>query len=325
MTLTENISKFSRIVAAHPDKLTPEAINETVRAIIIADTAHRLDEDRGSYEHVGLQELAKSGIKEFSGVCLGQKSWSMDMSAVMQMRFMCDVLTLLLAVDDVDLAMRYSADVAKAMGQRMRTKRVDYLSFDICERILDYYLEEAGVSDEALKTVFEQTSRLLEGLHRVQLVADKDKLIIKSDCVSGVWLPRGYSSFGFDISVKIPSKLNSAEGDKAAVVAEYNSACIMDVLVRAVARTRTDTTACMLFVSRIDEMCSLSRDLVPVGIKLILGVHPHVYCPTHFLINDTIRVMYRRLFDETATISFESVDSLEQVILRYYGARNGGA
>ena len=220
--------------------------------------------------------------------------------------------------------MRYSADVARAVKGDRRQVSQGYLDYDECEAILNSHLDNSGSFDESLRPVFKQTSELLEGLHQVQLVADKEKRIVTSSCVKGVWLPDEYKSAGFEVSTKIPSNLDAAEGDMATVVSMYNFACIMDVLVRAITRTRTGQTACSLFVARIDEMCSLSKDLVPVGIKVTLGVHPSVYTPSHFLINDTIRVMYRRLFSENVLLSADSVRNTEQVILRYYRARTGG-
>lgn len=318
MTLAENISKFSRIVAAHPDKLTPEAINETVRAIIIADTAHRLDEDRGSYEHVGLQELAKSGIKEFSGVCLGQKSWSMDMSAVMQMRVMCDVLTLLLNSDGVDLAMRYSADVAKAMGQRMRTKRVDYLPFDICERILDYYLEDATAFDPELKPVFDRVSYFLGEIKNMQPRVNSSKSVIKKDCVSKLWLPDGYDSHGFDVTRKEPTVISQVNGSKVPHVEAYDYAFIMDVLIKVVVRVDTGDIARYAFVSRLSDLRAVAADSLPVGVDVGSSVREPVYTPRHFLINSAIRELYGECFTVQQKLSESSVSKAILAIKSYY-------
>lgn len=325
MTLEQNVEKFRKVVKANPEKLTDAAITETVRAIVAADTMHIGDETRERYEHLGLQSIAECGVPEFRNVCLGKKSWNTAISAVMQMRIMCDVLTLCLDSEGVDFAMRYSADVAKAMGQRERTKRVDYVPFDICEKILDYYVEKLGDSwDASLKVVFEQTSEFLEGLHKVQLVADKEVLVVTANCVRDLWLPAEYKSFGFDVCTTMPSKFKAAEGNIVSLVEMNNFASIMDVLIRAVTRTKVGTTACMLFVSRIDEMCCLSRDLVPVGTKVDFAIHSGVYKPSHFFVNDTVRVMYRRLIDDSASLSADSVRNLEQIIFRYYEARKVG-
>lgn len=323
MTLAENISKFSRIVAAHPDKLTPEAINETVRAIIIADTAHRLDEVRGSYEHVGLQELAKSCIKEFSGVCLGQKSWSMDMSAVMQMRVMCDVLTLLLCVDDVDFAMRYSADVAKAMGQRMRTKRVDYLPFDICERILDYYLEGIDETDEALNEVFEKTSAVLHRIRRLKPNIDKKNLFLSDTLTSPIYLPKKFDSYGFEVQEREPVVLKDFGVERSKLVEMYNMSYIMDVLIKSVARTGRGSSSCALFLSRISQMCQESKDCVPIGVDVEYGFRPGVWRPEYFITNDAVNVLYERCFTTKKVLSWESVENTLLMLERRYKVAGG--
>lgn len=318
MKLSENVAKFSKFVKAHPDELSPQIVQDVARAIVLSDIRGRVDAGRGQFEHVTLAGLAACGISEFSGVSRGG-SRATALSDVMQMRIMCDVLTIVMG-GNYKLAMRYSSRVAQAVGQRRVVGT--YLSYEECEAILNGHC--ASGLDEELRPVFEQTSELLEGLHQVQLVADKEKLVVTSTCVKGVWLPEDYKSAGFEVSTKIPSNLKAADGDKVALVAMHNFACIMDVLVRAITRTRTGSTACSLFVARIDEMCSLSKDLVPIGIKVTMGVHPSVYRPNHFIINDTIKVMYRRLFTDDVPISVESVRNTIQVILRYYKARNGG-
>lgn len=322
MKLAENVVKFQQIVKSHPTELSQSALHDVARAIIMADTCHWADEDRGKYERLTLADLSACRIAEFAGVCRGGKPGK-ELTDVMQMRIMCDVLTLLLG-GSYQFAMRYSSDVARAVKGDRRQAVTGYLDYDSCETILNGHLDNSGSFDELLRPVFKQTSELLDGLHQVRLVADKGNRVVTSTCVKGVWLPDEYKSAGFEVSTKMPSSLKSAEGDMTTLVSMYNFACIMDVLVRAITRTRTDQAACSLFVARIDEMCSLSKDLVPIGTKVTMGVHPSVYSPNHFLINDTIRVMYRRLFSDGDILSVDSVRNTIQVILRYYRARTGG-
>lgn len=318
MTLAENIAKFSRIVAAHPEELKRESINEVVRALVIADTAHRGDADRGRYEHLGLQELSKSGIKEFEGVCLSEKTWGMEMSDVMQMRIMCDVLTLLLASDDVDYAMRYSADVAKAMGRRERTKRVDYLPFDICERILDHYLEGIGF-DEGLRDVFERTSSLLKDLRELQPKIDSSRVGVSDTNLGAIWLPKDFSSHGFNVSTRIPVELERAKGDIRAYASVYNSSFMLEALIHVLTGKGSGDTARWAFMNRLQDVGETIPALFPIGIGVDPGIRNEVYTPFHFLDNQSLRVIYMRYFTRDKKASFDGVAALIQAFRAWKG------
>lgn len=319
MSLQESIAKFTKIVKANPDKLTDRAITETARSIVIADVGHIGDAGRGKYEHLTLSALADSGVQEFNGVCYGCSHQHGEVSDVMCLRIMCDVLTLLLD-GDKPFAMRYSADVAKAMKRRERTKTMDYLDADDCEKILDSYMSNVSDYDEELKPIFERTSYYLSELKKLQSSVDKECYVITRDCVSEIWLPKDFQSYGFNVKTRIPNVIAALNGSKVSHMWFYNLGFVMDVLSKLLVGVDTSDTARFAFMRRLREFGAVCGTKAPIGVGIESNVRTHVYMPSHFLTNQALKVIYEKYFtkkkpltDEGVSVTLDSMKSLYKV------------
>lgn len=312
MTLQENIAKFSKIVRANSDKVQEKSVVEVARAIVLADVRHIGDEDRGKYEHLTLSALASAGVVEFNGVCAGCNHSHGTLSDVMVVRIMCDVLTLLLNGDQ-PFAMRYSADVAKALKQRERTKAVDYLEMDMCEKILDRYASTASY-DASLKPVFEKTAFYLAEMKRLQPRLDRDCIAINKTCMRSAWLPSEFDSSGFDVSTQVPKVLDGVPGDIVTIVTCYNLGYVLDVLIKAIVRDGNGDVAQWSFLNRLHDISSKSQSAFPVGTGVVPGIRGDVYVPYHFLDNQALRVTYEKHFTKDVQITQSGVDGLLQAI-----------
>lgn len=315
MTIVENIQKFEKIVASLKSPVKPV---EIARAVCIADTNHLNDQDRGKFEHLSLAGLADAGIPTFKTVCKGCNGSHSDVSDVMQMRIMCDVLTLILDGDN-DFAMKYSADVAKAMGLRQRTRVGRYAEYDECEDILNSYCERLASYDEYLKPVFERTSFYLGELKRLQPKINSSKSVIKEDCVKDVWLPSEFNAHGFKVVTKEPAVVTSLVGDKTPHVVAYNMAYITEVLIKVIVRVGTDDIAKWTFLERLQEIGENSPDCFPIGVDLGSNIRPPVYMPFHFLDNQALRNIYNRHFTVKKKLTTAGVDDLFKAICAWYG------
>lgn len=312
MGLQENIVKFDKIIKANQSKLPDLLITNTARAIVITDISHIGDDRRGKYEHLSLSALADSGVAWFKGVCAGCSHKHETISDVMVMRIMCDVLTILLDGDQ-PLAMQYSADVAKAMRKRERTRSGSYLEFDECEKILDSYAADAGY-DASLKTVFERTASYLAELKKLQPKLDRDCYAIHKDCVKSVWLPKDFNSSGFEVSTKIPKSLDGVPGDVVTLVTSYNFGYVLDVLIKAIVREGKGEIAQWGFLNRLQDISAMSPSNFPIATGVVPGIREDVYVPYHFLDNQALRVVYERHFNKSAQITRDGVDGLIQAI-----------
>lgn len=313
MTLQENVAKFSRIVKADPGRLSIKAVQDVARAIIMADTRHYNDSDRGQYERLTLGGLSSSGIKEFEGVCRGCNHADKEWSDVMQMRIMCDVLTILLNGDQ-PFAMRYSNDVPCGRQRQAR----GYLEFDDCEKILDAYSANVADFDEELRPVFEQTVVFLKELLAIQSRVNPSQTIINQDCVSEVWLPKEFDSCGFKVRVKAPEKFTNLNGSKVPYIMANNFACIMDVLVKAIVRLDTGDVAQIAFFNRLQEMGRMSPQCFPIGVDIGCSARDAVYTPYHFMENQALRAMYEQYFTKRLKISSASVENTLKAIKVWY-------
>lgn len=318
MTLVENTAKFSKVVNTLGTK--KRDVLQVARALVIADTAHIGDPERGKFEHLTLDGLADTGITELQGVCYGCEGHAEPWSDVMQMRIMCDVLTLLLD-GSYPFALKYSADVAKAMQQRQRTKEGRYLEFDECEAILSAYYDAVSTNfEEYLRPLFEKTSFFLRELQRLQPLTNPSKSIINTDCVSEIWLPEEFDASGFKVSKREPAVISRLNGDKTRYVVLYNMAYIMDILIKVITRLDKGTTAQTLFISRLTNIGRKSPNLFPVGVDINSGVREAVYKPSHFINNQALFVMYERYFTSKSPLTVESVENTIKAIDTWYNS-----
>lgn len=320
MTLEENIARFGKIVRA--SKIAPKSVIEVGRSLVMADTRHIGDEDRGKYEHLTLDGLADTHIPEFDGVCYGCNGHAEPMSDVMQMRIMCDTLTLLLKGQN-QYAMRYTSDVAKAMKLSGRRNYGAYLEYADCESILDSYYNKLASFDEALRPVFERTSFYLGELKRIQPTVNGRKDVITQDCVASVWLPAEFDAHGFSVALKEPKVITELNGDKTPYITVYNMAFILEVLIKTIVRTDKGDIAQWSFLQRLQEMSKESPESFPVGVGIGSSVRPDVYSPQHFLSNQALRVVYEQHFAKSAQVTMSGVDDTFRAIKRWYGIDTG--
>lgn len=314
MKLSENIAKFSKFVKAHPDELSPQIVQDVARAIVLADIRGRVDAGRGQFEYVTLAGLAACGIPGFSGVSRGG-SRAPAFSDVMQMRIMCDVLTIVMG-GDYKLAMRYSSNVAKAVGQRRAVGT--YLSYAECEEILNGHC--ASSFDEALRPVFEKTSY---GLCEVTKIAKA--LLVSTDIATfaslrDIWLPAEFDSHGHGVYTVMPKRLQAIDNITVSVLEAYNYAYIMSALIEVLFRTvYSDSVTAVersIFLLLIGELCDESSSLVPIGV----GCKPfrEVFYPREMLPNQSTRILYARCFSDSIQISGTSLDNAIKMVKTHY-------
>lgn len=319
MELMENIKRFGKILESSVSNERGTLVTEVARSLIMADIAHIGDPDRGKYEHLSLCGLAMCHIPEFRGVDKSHgDSGEEALSDVMQMRIMCDTLTLLLNGDQ-PYAMRYTADVAKAMGQRVRTGVGRYLEYDECEKILDSYYDSVPTFDESLRPIFERISFYLCELWRLQPTINSSATVIKPDCLSDIWLPSGFDHAGFTVQTKEPKCLRELNvGNKAVYVEEYDLSLIMSILIRVIVRVKTGDIAQDIFFSRIGEIRTLSPQCFPVGTGLGSSIPAQIYYPHHFITNQALRCLYEECFTDRQRLTRSGVDATLQALKAWY-------
>lgn len=315
MTLNENIAKFNKIVAAHKEVMTPEEVVKTARRIVVADILHRNDSDHNGYENLSLSSLADGDVPQFKNVCLASAHRGSKVSDVMQMRVMCDVLTLLLQ-GDKKLAMRYTGDVPSKFHAVQRA--YEYMSYEECEKLLSEYENEICAYDEALKPVFKMTEAYLRELRTIQPRVNSSKSVITNDCMKDIWLPREYDNCGFVVTGREPNVIANLNGDKVPYVTAYNLAFVMDVLIRVITRVDKGIVAKNSFINRLQEIGKCCPECFPVGVDLGCNVRDEVYAPYHFLDNQALRIIYDQHFTKKKKLTATSVDDTLRAIKVWY-------
>lgn len=306
MEFKENIERFGKIVKAN--NLDLKDVQSVARALVMADRLHFDDVDHGNYEHLTLATVSQGAVPEFRGISNGVRT-DKAVTDVMQMRLMCDVLTVLLK-EKQPLAMQYSGAV---LG---RERSQGYLDYETCDGILSAYFDSVGTYDDSLKSMFYQVSDCLGRLKKLGARFEPDGKVLTKDCVKDVWLPDEFDAHGYTVTMKAPREVVS-RGSTVRCVECYDFGYIMDAIIKGLAGVCTDETYMYMFLYKIQDLKSVSNGELPVGVGVLNGLRPLVYEPAAFIKNSSVRDFYEQVFSWREVVSARSCDIILDVIERW--------